>query len=171
MLKVAFAGQTAHASDPAQVLAGLNRALCGKFEEHFVTAAYVFVDLEKGILRYGAAGHPPQLLASKSSAEITELAEGSLMLGLFPEAEYSYAEFPITPGSRCLLFTDGLVESANPDQEEFGKERCKQFLQANANLSAANFVGRLLDAVAEFSSHAAGRSQTDDITILALNFK
>src|SRR5260221_5073400 len=43
MLKVAFAGQTAHAEDPARVLAGLNRALCGKFEEHFVTSAYDFV--------------------------------------------------------------------------------------------------------------------------------
>ena len=45
MLKVAFAGQAAHAHDPARVLDGLNRSLCGKFESHFVTAAYVFVDL------------------------------------------------------------------------------------------------------------------------------
>ena len=92
------------------------------------------------------------------------------MLGLFPEAEYSYVEMPIAPGARCLLFTDGLVESANPAEEEFGKERCKQFLRSNVNLSAANFVGHLLDAVAEFSGHAAGRSQTDDITILAFDF-
>ena len=171
MLKVAFVGQTPHAHDPARVLTGLNQALCGKFEEHFVTAVYVFIDLEKEILRYGAAGHPPQLLASKNSAEITELAEGGLMLGLFPEAEYSYAEMPIASGSRCLLFTDGLIESANPSQEEFGKERCKQFLQSNTNLSAANFVGRLLDAVAGFSGHASGHSQSDDITILALDFQ
>src|SRR5438552_5348739 len=46
-LKVAFAGQAAHAHDPVRVLTGLNGALCGKFEEHFVTAAYLFVDLEK----------------------------------------------------------------------------------------------------------------------------
>src|SRR5262249_18426192 len=127
MLKAAFAGQTPHAHDPALVLAGLNRALCGKFEEHFVTAAYVFVDLEKGILRYAAAGHPPQLLFSKSS--VVELAEGGLMLGLFQDAPYSFAEMPVASGARCLLFTDGLVESAGPQQEEFGRERCKQFLQ------------------------------------------
>ena len=170
MLKVAFAAQTPHAHDPALVLTGLNRALCGKFEEHFVTAAYLFVNLEKGILRYGAAGHPPQLLASKNSSSIIELAEGGLMLGLFPEAEYFYREFPIALGSRCLLFTDGLVESTSASQEEFGKERCKQFLQTNGNLSAANLVARLLDTIAEFSGHASGRPQTDDITILALDF-
>lgn len=45
MLKVAFAGQAAHARDPARVLTGLNRSLCGKFDAHFVTAAYLFVDL------------------------------------------------------------------------------------------------------------------------------
>jgi len=57
MLKVAFAAQAHHANDPACVLAGLNRALCGKFEEHFVTAAYLFIDLENYLLRYSAAGH------------------------------------------------------------------------------------------------------------------
>src|SRR5262249_32114832 len=120
MLKVAFVGQTAHAHDPALVLTGLNRALCGKFEEHFVTAAYLFVNLERAVLRYAAAGHPPQLLAPGRSTSVVELAEGGLMLGLFPEAEYSYAEMPIASGSRCLLFTDGLLESANSAQEEFG---------------------------------------------------
>jgi len=57
MLKVAFAAQAHHANDPACVLAGLNRALCGKFEEHFVTAAYLFIDLQNYLLRYSAAGH------------------------------------------------------------------------------------------------------------------
>ena len=57
MLKVAFATQAHHANDPACVLTGLNRALCGKFEEHFVTAAYLFIDLENYLLRYSAAGH------------------------------------------------------------------------------------------------------------------
>jgi len=56
--KVAFAGQTAHADDPVRVLTGLNRALCGKFEEHFVTAAYVFVDLDK----FRCAMQPPGTL-------------------------------------------------------------------------------------------------------------
>jgi len=58
MLKVAFAGQAAHAHDPARVLTGLNCSLCGKFEVHFVTAAYLFVDLEKSLLHYSAAAHP-----------------------------------------------------------------------------------------------------------------
>ena len=62
MLKIALAAQTAHAADPAQVLLGLNQTLCGKFQHHFVTAAYLFVDMLKGTLTYAGAGHPPLLL-------------------------------------------------------------------------------------------------------------
>ncbi len=74
-LKVAFAGQAAHAHDPARVLTGLNRALSGKFEEHFVTAAYLFVDLEKNLLRYSAAGHPPLLLAWRATGKVVEIED------------------------------------------------------------------------------------------------
>ena len=56
MLKGAFAGQKANAQHPELVLAGLNEALCGKFEQHFVTAAYLFADLGAKIVRYAGAG-------------------------------------------------------------------------------------------------------------------
>src|SRR5271168_97192 len=62
MLKIALPTQEAHAADPAQVLLGLNRALCGKFQHHFVTAAYVFLDMQNLTLTYAGAGHPPLLL-------------------------------------------------------------------------------------------------------------
>ncbi|PYT99405.1 MAG: hypothetical protein DMG34_20555, partial [Acidobacteria bacterium] len=80
MLKVAFAGQAPHADDPARVLTGLNVALCGKFEEHFVTAAYLFVDLENGLLCYSAAGHPPLMLSSPTDGKVREIEENGLML-------------------------------------------------------------------------------------------
>src|ERR1700758_673275 len=62
MLKIALSAQAAHAADPARVLLGLNQALCGKFERHYVTAAYVFLDMLKGTLTYAGAGHPPLML-------------------------------------------------------------------------------------------------------------
>src|SRR5271169_1346495 len=62
MLQVALTAQSAHASDPGRVLGGLNQALCGKFQRNFVTAAYLFVDLENLVISYAGAGHPPMLL-------------------------------------------------------------------------------------------------------------
>jgi phosphoserine phosphatase RsbU/P len=173
MLKVAFAGQTAHADDPARVLAGLNRALCGKFEEHFVTAAYVFVDLDKFQLRYAGAGHPPLLMVPRNhgkgpASESREVEANGLMLGLFPEANYSSVEIPLNSGARILLYTDGIVESMNAAREEFGKSRLKKFL-AGSSSSASQLADALLLELRRWSTGERERAQDDDITLLVLD--
>jgi len=171
MLKVAFAGQGAHAHDPTLVLTGLNRALCGKFEEHFVTAAYLFVDLEKSLLRYSAAAHPPLLLASGAAGNVREIEENGLMLGMFPEAVYSSVEICVGPGDRCVLYTDGILEARNAAGEEFGKSRCKEFLETQRDIPAALLADALLENIAGFSGHNAARAQEDDITLLVLDIQ
>ena len=170
MLKVAFAAQVEHAGDPARLLAGLNRALCGKFEDHFVTAAYVFVDMQRSALRYAGAGHPPLMLASRSSGAVRQIEENGLMLGLFPEAEYSSTEIPLDSGDRCLIYTDGVFEAMSATQEEYGKQRMEQFLRAHRDLTAVALTKALLEEVSHWAGHANGRSQDDDITVLALDF-
>jgi sigma-B regulation protein RsbU (phosphoserine phosphatase) len=171
MLKVAFASQAAYADDPVRVLAGLNSALCGKFEEHFVTAAYLFADLEKSLLHYSAAGHPPLMLASRAAGDVREIEENGLMLGMFPEAAYSSVEIRVRPGDRCLLYTDGLFEAKNAAREEFGKARCKEFLRTQLDIPAPRFADALLDNVAGFSGHNSAGAQEDDITLLVLDFQ
>jgi phosphoserine phosphatase RsbU/P len=171
MLKVAFAGQAAHAHDPARVLTGLNSSLCGKFEEHFVTAAYLFVDLEKSLLRYSAAAHPPLMLASRGAGNVREIEENGLMLGMFPKAAYSSVEICVGSGDRSLLCTDGVFEAKDAAQEEFGKLRCKEFLEAQLDIPAARFADALLRSIAEFSGNNSGRAQEDDITLLVLDFR
>jgi serine phosphatase RsbU (regulator of sigma subunit) len=173
MLKIAFAGQAPHASDPARMLTELNRALCGKFEEHFVTAAYLFVDLDKNLLRYSAAAHPPLLLLSHVADHAREIEENGLMLGMFPDATYTSVEIPFSPGDRVLLYTDGLFEAHNSQHEEFGRARCKEFLESSRSLPASQFVTDILARVSSFSSPSSRNSSTsqhDDITLLLLNF-
>ncbi len=169
MLKVAFAGQSAHADDPARLLTGLNRALCGKFEDHFVTAAYIFVDMDARMLRYAGAGHPPLFLASHTNG-VSQIEENGLMLGLFPEAEYTAKEIPIRSGDRYLLYTDGILEAMDTSQQEFGKARLQQSLETHRDLSATQFTSALLDEISRWSGHATGRHQEDDITLVALDF-
>jgi len=171
MLKVAFAGQAEHAQDPARLLAGLNTALCGKFEEHFVTAAYLFVDLENGLLRYSAAGHPPMLLASGREKNVRDVEENGLMLGMFPEAEYTFVEIKLNTGDRCLLYTDGVFEAKNAAQEEYGRVRCREFLLAKSDASATVFADALFEDVARFSGLSTGRAQEDDVTLIVLDIR
>src|SRR6202012_6137372 len=120
MLKIALAAQAAHVADPAKVLLGLNQTLCGKFQHHYVTAAYLFVDMQKRTLTYAGAGHPPLLLREGSSKRVRDVAENCLFLGRFPFATYSSVELPLNAGDRALLYTDGIPETANPPGREFG---------------------------------------------------
>src|SRR5690349_12416135 len=102
MLKIALAAQALHADNPAQVLQGLNQALCGKFQHHYVTAAYLFVDMEKRTLTYAGAGHPPLLMWGAASTSVRDVTENGLFLGKFDFATYSSVELPLAPGDRGL---------------------------------------------------------------------
>jgi serine phosphatase RsbU (regulator of sigma subunit) len=171
MLKVAFAEQFPHAADPARVLGGVNRALCGKFEEHFVTAVYVFIDLEQHLMRCAGAGHPPVMVASRSPLGVRQIEENGLMLGLFREATYSAVELPLRPQDRCLLYTDGAFEATNSAREEFGKDRLEDFVQSHIDLPAERFTSAFLDEISRWAGHVRGRSRDDDITLVVVDFR
>jgi serine phosphatase RsbU (regulator of sigma subunit) len=171
MLKVALAAQSPHAFDPARVLAGLNQSLCGKFKHHFVTAAYVFVDMEKKSMTYAGAGHPPLLLWRASTSSASEVLQNGLLLGLFPEETYSAVEVPVEPGNKAVLYTDGILETRSPSEQEFGVDLFKGFLESNHHLKADMFADSLLDELAGWAEHPKGYGQEDDITLLAIDFK
>jgi len=171
MLKGAFAGQKAHAQHPEQVLVGLNEALCGRFEEHFVTAAYLYADLDKKIVRYGGAGHPPLLLVGRLNGEARSIEQNGLFLGMFPEAVYSSIEIPLQHGDRYVLFTDGLPETRNVKEEEFGILRCKQFVVSHSRLPPAALADELLSEIARWSARSSGHLQEDDMTLIVIDYQ
>jgi phosphoserine phosphatase RsbU/P len=171
MLQVSLAAQSAHASDPGRVLAGLNRTLCGKFRRHFVTAAYVFVDMEKNSISYAGAGHPPLLMWRGSTGSASEVEENGLLLGHFPEETYSFLHLPLEPGDKAVLYTDGIMEARDPSGCMYGVDLFKRFLDSNHALGANQFVDLLLEELARWSGHPKGHGQGDDMTVLTINFK
>jgi phosphoserine phosphatase RsbU/P len=171
MLQVALTGQTGHASEPAKVLAGLNRALCGKFTQNFVTAAYVYVDVEKNLMRYAGAGHPPVLQWRNSTGKTTKVLENGLVLGMFEEVTYEALEFPLEVGDRYVLYTDGVPEAANPSEEQFGVDRFMSFIENNRHLRADQFVETFMAELSRWSGQTADQWQQDDITLLVVDFK
>jgi serine phosphatase RsbU (regulator of sigma subunit) len=168
MLKIALAAQADHADDPVRVLQGLNQALCGKFQHHYVTAAYAFIDMEKRTLKYGGAGHPPLLMWGISSEGVRDVQENGLFLGKFDFAAYSSVELPLAPGDWALLYTDGISETNNPTGIEFGTERFRQFLADEKNASADDLANSLLKELSSYSGRAEGEDLDDDITMVAI---
>jgi serine phosphatase RsbU (regulator of sigma subunit) len=171
MLKIALAAQVPHAADPAQVLSGLNQALCGKFDHHYVTAAYLFLDMAKGKLTYAGAGHPPLLLWGASSAGVRDVEENGLFLGKFPWATYSSVDLPLKAGDWCLLYTDGIPETTNPSEIEFGINRFRQFLLTQQSTSANQFADHLLEELSAWAARDPSDDMDDDITMVAVRIK
>jgi serine phosphatase RsbU (regulator of sigma subunit) len=168
MLKIALAAQTPNAADPAKVLLGLNQALCGKFQHHFVTAAYVFVDLEKQTLTYAGAGHPPLLLWDRTGG-LRSVEENGLFLGRFPFATYTSIELPLTPDGWFLLYSDGIPETENHAEAAFGDERLREVLESDRSSSADEFADRLLREVDAWAARGPGEEAEDDVTLVAVH--
>jgi len=171
MLQVALTAQAGHASDPAKVLLGLNHALCGKFTYNFVTAAYVYVDLEKNLMRYAGAGHPPVLQWRNSTGQTAKLLENGLVLGMVEEATYDTLELPLELGDRYVLYTDGVLEATNSAREEFGADRFMRFIENHKHLVADQFSETFLTELSRWSNQTAEQGQQDDITLLVIDFK
>jgi phosphoserine phosphatase RsbU/P len=164
MVKVATAAQRSRADHPAEVLAGLNEALAGQLGGQYVTAAYLFLDRERGVMRYGAAGHPP-ILRWRADESVQELMENGLPLGLMEVAAYGEIEQPLRPGDRFLLYTDGLVEAADAGGEFLGLDRVREEVVHGARLPATALADRLASRVGAWSNGNAG----DDVTIVVVD--
>ena len=162
MVKVAIAAQAEHADIPAKVMAGLNSVLAGKLQGQFVTAAYLFLDLEKGTGSYSAAGHPPMLHYRAADGTVSSVVENGLILGIMPLASYESRALNIASGDRFLLYTDGVLE-ADHRGEEFGDARVKSVLAIST--TADEICRSVSEAVSGWTSGVAG----DDITIVAVD--
>jgi sigma-B regulation protein RsbU (phosphoserine phosphatase) len=142
----------------------VNRLVCNNVDEgKFITFFYCFIDMVARKLFYTNAGHHAPMLVRRDG-EVIRLTEGGPVLGLIPDYVYEVDEVELKPGDRLALFTDGLTEARDVDDEEFGEERLLAILRSSRELSAGNIQGRIVKAVDIFSRGEMG----DDTTLIVL---
>ncbi len=171
MVKIAIRSQEHQADRPAEILGGLNSILFGNMQGQFVTAGYLFLNVEKKELSYAGAGHPPLLVWRAHQQRVESIEENGLFLGAFPGCEYRTVRAEFAPGDRCLMYTDGILEAPNPAEEEFGPERLKEFIRTNAKLPAKEFCDALIGRVEKWCNRSAASEAHDDLTVVVLDFK
>lgn len=132
-------------SRPEAVVAGVNRDAC--LLKSFMPLASLFLaklDPITGWVQYCSAGHPPALLL-RASGELELLSEGGMLLGVFPATPYVSGSFQLGAGDVLMIYSDGITESTDCREEEFGYTRLETQLR-RAMASAGN-VGPQADAV------------------------
>jgi len=149
---------------PSELCHRLNRILCelmpvGKFISFF----YGVLDSQENRLAYCNAGHNPPLLIRADGASLELDAQGAV-LGQFPEWQYRQSELQMGSGDRLLLFTDGLVEAVDRNEEQFGEQNLIGVIRENSRSSAHDLMDSLLRAA---SQHCDGHFQ-DDASMIVL---
>ncbi len=166
MLQGALSAMTL-GTDPARVFNHVNRFLCDHSEVgRYATVFFGILDQE-GHLEFINAGHPSPFLIRRGAAE-EAFTEGSYPVGLVPEAEYTAVCLKLEPGDTLVLFSDGVTEAVDPDEQMFGTPRLKQLLTGQLECPLEHLQKCVLEAVENF---ARGAHQADDLTLLIVRYR
>jgi sigma-B regulation protein RsbU (phosphoserine phosphatase) len=127
-----------------------------------VTLFYGILDADQKTLRYINAGHNPPLLLDPQGGH-AKLDVGGIVLGAIPQFPYEEGETGLTPGQILVLYSDGITESTDEKDEQFGEERLIQTVRRNADLSSSEICEQIIEAVRTFSCAVP---RQDDITLV-----
>ncbi len=143
---------------PHVALSKVGNLLWDSVEEHqFITAIYGILDATNRTFVFSNAGHNPPLLV-KSNGEYNFVEYGDLPLGMFQDTHYHQHFIRFYGGQTMVLYTDGITEAANADDEEYGQERFAERVLEGINLPAKEMIDFIRKDVADFT----GRKFLDD---------
>jgi sigma-B regulation protein RsbU (phosphoserine phosphatase) len=166
MLQGALSGMTL-GINPASVFNHVNRFLCDHSEVgRYATMFFGTLD-QDGHLEFINAGHPSPILIRRGVAE-EAFTEGSYPVGLVPEAQYTAVCLKLEPGDTLVLFSDGVTEAVDPDEQMFGITRLKELLTGQLECPLELLQKCVLEAVENF---ARGAHQADDLTLLIVRYR
>jgi serine phosphatase RsbU (regulator of sigma subunit) len=163
MIKVAMHAVRPSAANPSELMRGLNRIMTQQLKGQFVTAAYLYLDLEARLVRYAAAGHPAMVRWSVGG-EIERVESNGLLFGVLKETEYPAVELPVNLGDRFLLYSDGLSETENTAGEQFQAGRMAAVIKQYHAASVEQLSETLFRESAAWQP--ATLPQQDDVTMV-----
>ena len=153
--------------EPAAICNRMNSELSGEDNVNgmFVTMFVGMLDMQTGHLSFCNAGHnPPVIGGGKHQGDFLKMIP-NVPIGLWPDYEFKGEEMDSVKGRALFIYTDGLNEAENPEQERFGDKRLLDILR-DTNFDTARQVVEALEA--EVAQHRNGAEPNDDMTMLCL---
>ena len=152
-------------TQPQEVLNRVNQLLCEKsLPSQFVTM-FVFLLSPEGAGQFISAGHNPAYLFRSATGKIEALVSDAYVLGLFDFASYQSGPLHLCKGDILVVYSDGLTDAENPQNEMFGEERLLEIIRQEAPSGSHALQRKFLKAIEEFTQ---GMPQTDDITFVVV---
>lgn len=162
-LHAAIHGQVAAKTPLARTVTSINEYLTNNTPNNrFVTLFIAELDPPTGNLRFINAGHNPPLIG-RADGTIEQLSSGGLPLGLMGFAEYEVGTAALASGDVLFIYSDGVSEANNLDEDEFGMDRLIEVIKNNVGRSAGGIRDKVEAALSNFTGTAA---PNDDITLV-----
>jgi serine phosphatase RsbU (regulator of sigma subunit) len=170
MLKIAFSIQSAFADDPSRLLSRINKSMLNNVGMNFITASYIFLDLENNTMKHAKAGHPSIYIHSSDTDEVKEFNQKGKLLGLFPEIHSETVELSIQKGDRIVLYTDGIIEARNSSDEMFGEELFIGYIKKHNRMKPGDFAKLVMNDVKSWIGNNVS-NHNDDVTLMVIDVK
>ena len=155
-------------SNLAEMIQNVNRLVYdASAENRYATFFYSQYEPQTRRLTYVNAGHNAPIILRKENEQWTtiKLEEGGAVVGLLPTFPYVQAVVDLKPGDTLLMFTDGISEAMNPDDEEWGEDQLIDTAKMTEGLSSADTISFIVDAADRFAN---GAKQHDDMTMMVI---
>jgi PAS domain S-box-containing protein len=149
---------------PVEVAKALNKQFPYNHERNqYFTLIYGVYDTENRRLHFVSAGHPPPIYIPRSGDTRLDWVEG-VPIGVYPNFEYEQNTIDLAPGDRLYLFSDGLIDVFDENEEPFGLDRLKETLEDLRETPLTKVVPSVIDKVGDWGSNAPFE---DDVSIIA----
>jgi sigma-B regulation protein RsbU (phosphoserine phosphatase) len=167
-LQATLRGQALTNHAPSECIAKSNSLLCRSVEKgKFVTLFYGILNTKEKSFTYTNAGHCYPLIFNRKG-QVRELEKGGLLLGMLDSYPYQEEKIILEPGELILLYTDGITEAFNKENEQFEEERLIKVVQESFHMSAKEISQKILDHVVAFQESVP---QSDDLTLVVVKVR
>ena len=148
---------------PGPTLADTNRGVLSEIPQGMVTMLYALLDTRRGVLRVANAGHNYPVVIN---GQVAELELSGLPLGVDGDSEYEEQVATLDHGDTVVLYTDGVVETVDANEEPFGESRLCRLLAGCRGLGAQDVLDRVFDQLA--AHRGTSGAPADDVTVVVL---
>ncbi len=154
---------------PARLLDSLNRELIGSLSSYFLTAVALTIEIRKdrsgARISLASGGHPPVLLARKSSASMEDLNPPGKLLGVVADIGFEEESNELLPGDRIYLYTDGLIEVMNREKQLINLEGVRSIIMDGGGVTLDESIDNLLVSLDRYRE---GAPYGDDLLLIGI---
>jgi len=151
------------------VLDWINKGITGKIDmDHYATLAFVSYCPSDHTMEYASAGHQPMLLWHEDTKTLETVRQKTDPIGVERSSVYSDLKLTVQNGDIIILFTDGLIETLNPEGRQYGIENLSKIISANSGMTAKELATEVKHNIQAFTGSA---SIHDDQTLVIMKIK